>query len=300
MASLIFGRTYRQVALKSMGAMYDIIEKNFKSDVKKMAPLLRQSGLHMTVGEYVSVAMLTTTLAIVFSLYFFSIIFFNLFAFPGIVSLAFTFMMTFLGFAASVAFFYTYPGIRINAIERSIELNLPYLTTHMGTIAGTGVPLPLIFELVGQFQEYGVLAEECRKIARDTRVFGIDILTAMSKAASETPSPHFKELLWAMVSTVRSGGDLRELLLGKSRSFLEIQETAMNSYVEFLGILSEMYIIGFVSAPLFIIILITVMSLITQLPLPASALLALIIYIGMPMAYSMFLVIIKVTRPIGV
>ena len=300
MASLIFNKIYEQLSVKLMSPIYSIIKNNFGDDIKHLEPVLKQTNMHTTVEEYLSVALLTTLLVIIFSGYFFSIVFATVFDFRPIIVFLLTIALSLIGLAASISFFYTYPTIKLNAIRRGIELNLPYMTTHMSTIAGTGVPLPMIFELVGQFKEYGVLAQECRKIARNTEVFGMDILTALNESAANTPSPHFKELLWAMISTIRSGGNLRELLVQKGETFLKAQELTMSAYVDFLGVLSEIYIIGFVSAPLFIIILVTVMSLITTLPIAPTVLLSIIIYILLPIAYTIFLIVIKLTRPVGV
>lgn len=195
--------------------------------------------------------------------------------------------------------FYLYPPYRVDKIKRNIELNIPYAATHMATIAGTGVPMYLIFRIIGNFNEYGEVAKECRRIARNIEVFGYDTITAISNSASETPSPSFKDLLWGVVSIIRTGGDIRSFFVEKARIYMENQKNLEEEYIDNLGLMAEMYTTIFVAGPILFVVMGTIMGSLGGLPLDLGLLFSLVIYILIPIVSVGFIILIDATKPIG-
>ena len=77
-----------------------------------------------------------------------------------------------------------YPSQVAISRNRNIETNLPFVLTHMGAVAESGVPPYIIFKLIGQFEDYGDIALEMRKIVRNVDEFGVDPITAVKAAKS--------------------------------------------------------------------------------------------------------------------
>ena len=85
----------------------------------------------------------------------------------------------------------------------------------MATIAGTGVPPAVIFWSLVEFRRYGEVSRESEKILNDIENFGLDLVQALQRAANRSPSPLFSELLWKMIATIRTGGNLENTCILK-------------------------------------------------------------------------------------
>ena len=57
-------------------------------------------------------------------------------------------------------------------------------------------------------------------INNDTKLFGLDIITALERAVERSPSKNFSELLYGLLSTIRAGGDMNIYLKQKSINFM--------------------------------------------------------------------------------
>ncbi len=295
-----FNKTYRLVAYR---LLFWLIKKLFYpffgKEIEGLRPLMRRSKLFMTVEEYLSTAFMT-------ALIIFPIALVSLFVFLTVVSglsLIISIVLSIV-FAAVVCVglgvaFFIYPSYKVDNIKRDIELNIPYATTHMATIAGTGVPIYTVFKLVSEFKEYGELAKEYGKISRDIEVFGSDVVTAISQSAADTPSAHMKELLWGIVSVIRSGGDLRRFLVEKAVGFMDAQKNLEKQYLDSLSLLAEMYTTIFVAGPILFVVMITVMGSMGNLGLPTDLIMSIVIYVLMPIASIGFIILVEGSKPTG-
>ncbi len=194
----------------------------------------------------------------------------------------------------------SYPSYRLNTIKGEIEKFLPYAVTHMATIAGTGVPPQVIFQMMGSFKEYKMVSYICNRIARNISVFGYDIVTAITEEAKKVPSYKFKDILWSISSTIRSGGDLRQILLEKSKALMEDQRRTLSKYIEFLSMMAEVYATIFVAGTIIIFVMVSVMGVIGGIEIPVKPLLQIFTYLVIPVASIMFIIIIDSTKPTGV
>ncbi|MEM5802256.1 MAG: hypothetical protein QXQ18_02630, partial [Candidatus Aenigmatarchaeota archaeon] len=53
-----------------------------------------------------------------------------------------------------------YPIQKSASRRKNIETNLPFVLTHMGAVAESGVPPYVIFRLIASFEEYGEISKE--------------------------------------------------------------------------------------------------------------------------------------------
>jgi flagellar protein FlaJ len=267
--------------------------------LEALRPFMRRSRLYLTLEEYLSTAFFTTLLIFPIVVTAIFIVFGILYAVTPVVALLFSIIAALAVCAAVAGAFFIYPSYRVDGIKRDIELNLPYATTHMATIAGTGVPIYMVFKMVAEFKEYGELANEFGKISRDIEVFGSDVTSAIEQSAADTPSPHMKELLWGVVAVLRSGGDLRRLLVEKAESFMDAQKNLEKQYLDSLSLLAEMYTTIFVAGPILFVVMITVMGSMGNLGLPTQLILSLVIYVLIPIASVGFIILIEGSKPTG-
>lgn len=207
------------------------------------------------------------------------------------------FVGTFFGIGTFIGF-YTYPKIVIGQRKSDIRNNLPFATMYLSTIAGTGTPPAALFELLGDFEEYGEVSVEAEKISRDIRTFGADATQAIRGAAQRTPSDQFKELLWGINSIITTGGDMRAFLQEKSESYMSDYRRRLDKFTETLSLLVEMYITLVIVGSVFLIIISTIMSAFGSNTLTIVMLQLFTVFIVLPMAAVMFIVIVKGVSPL--
>jgi len=280
---------------------FDIIERIFSNDMREsMKPEMRRAALQMTVEEYFSAAIITSLLMIPIMLFVLMFATTALLGLPNAAALILSLLFSAVSGGAMFALFFIFPKYRTDAIRRNIESNLPYATAHMATIAGTGVPMYLVFKLIGNFPEYGEVSKESRRIARNIEVFGYDTLTALSESATQTPSPSFKDLLWGVVSVIRSGGDARRLLTEKAKEYMDRQKTIEAEYIDSLSIMAEMYITIFVAGPILFMIMMTIMGSMGNIGLPLDVIFSIFIYLLLPAMSVGFIFMLEGSKPVGV
>jgi len=155
-----------------------------------------------------------------------------------------------------------YPLQKMSARKKDIESNLPFVLTHMGAVAESGVPPYVIFKLISQFEEYGEISKEMGKIVRNIETFGTDPLTAVKEVANKTPSDAFKQMLLGFVSTTESGGNIRLYLKNAGEQALFNWRIKRERFLQQLSAYAEFYTGILIAAPLFIIALFSVMNMI--------------------------------------
>ncbi len=210
-------------------------------------------------------------------------------------------MGVFVGVFLAVATFmgfYLYPSIKVGQRRSNIDNNLPFATMYLSTVAGTGTPPAALFQLLGQFDEYGEVSEEARNISRDIYTFGAGTSQALRGAAERTPSDKFKELLWGINSILTTGGDLRSYLQEKSESYMADYRRSLDEYTDTLSLLVEMYITLVIVGSVFLVIISTIMSALGGNTLLIVSLQIFTVIFLLPFAAVMFIVIVKGVSPL--
>lgn len=259
---------------------------------------LLKSNLGFSLTEYVYSMMFTLLLLFVIE-------------FPTIVvitslilkdaAMAFLFSFTITTVILLLVFFlfYTYPSMASGKRRKSIDATLPFGTTYMGTIASSGAPPIAMFRILSQFKEYGELSVEAGKINRDVEAFGMDLLGAIRKTASRTPSEELKELLWGLDTVLSSGGNVGNFLHEKSRSFISEYRRRLEQYSKMLSLLIEVYLTVVLVGSIFFIIMTALMSILggggggTEM----LFLQFMVIFIALPCASIGFIGLLKAISP---
>ena len=157
--------------------------------------------------------------------------------------------------------FYHYPSLEASGRKNKIEQDLPYAITYMQALSST-VTLYTIFRNVYDAADlYGEVSRECGLIVRDVELFGEDLLTAIENTIKVTPSENFRELLNDLALVYRSGGNLTNFFNAKSESYRELARQQMDSLLQFLEMIAEIYVTAFVAGPIAIIIMLVAQNL---------------------------------------
>jgi len=144
---------------------------------------------------------------------------------------------------------------------RDIDENLPHGIYYMLALAHAGLPPREIWASLSDAPVFGSLAVEAMRIRRDLQLFGHDLLTALREAQKRTPSERFAEFLQGAVSTFQSGIELETYLTQKARQYSREDGERQKKDLETMSVMAEAFLVVVVAAPLFLIILLTVMAI---------------------------------------
>lgn len=235
------------------------------------------------------------SILIVFSLVVIDVFFFpvaNLFTDPEYV--IFTYPLT-VGIAvlANVAVYYaiiSYPKLEMRSRKRFIEASLYDMISFMYALHHCGATLYASVHSIAKYADfYGDAAKEFRQVVSDMDFCGYDQFTAIQRLADTTPSDKLRFFLSELSSTYRSIGNAEVFLHGKLQEMQKESEVAQRSYLSSLGAIAEMYITLFVAGPLFVVIVIMVIGLISG---SDPMILAIVVYLMLPIGTVIFLLLL--------
>ena len=257
---------------------------------------IRKANIRITVGEYFSYAALVTM--IITPMMVVSVaMFMGLLKKDPVLAVIFTFFLTPL---FMFIFFYIYPSYLADSRKRAIDSKLPFAVPYMAAMAGAGVPPDAVFDSLARSELYGEIAEEAKNITRDCKFFGRDIVTVLHDYTKLTPSRRFSELLMGITTTVRSGGDLKTYLHNEAENMMVEYRQMMKDFAENLGLFAESYITIPVFGTIFLVIVMSVMTMMgggSLGPLEMGDMMILVVYAGIPGLSVLFLLLIDSIIP---
>ena len=205
---------------------------------------------------------------------------------------------TFFAFLVFV-FIYMWPFSIASVRKKDIETNLPFAINHMSAIAASGVPPYVMFKLLTRFKEYGEVSAESGKIVRNVDTFGLDILTSMKDVIAKTPSLSFKDLLQGILATIQTGGNIQLFLRQKAETALFEYRIAKQKYLELLSAYADIYTAIAIAAPLFLIMVLSIMNMIggQVFGMAIPDVMKIIIFLIIPAMNLAFLAFIHITQP---
>lgn len=286
---------YGKIALHHLGKTLEPHLDLF-SDLKKD---LKMSDMKKTLVEYVTTSVLTCILIFVIEVPVLSLIF-SLLGLSLLFSLFMAFAVSILLSALFFVLFINYPKFKIRDKARAIEKSLPFAGIYLSTIASSRLPPHKIFKIFSTFEEYGEITEEAKRIVADMEMFGMNVYDSLEKAIDRTPSKELRGLFYAMISTLKAGGDLSVYLFEKSQTFLDNYRRKLKEFAHSLSVFLEVYLTVLILGTIFFIILTSVMSGLTGAV--AEDLIYMqffLIFFFVPLISAAFIILIKSASPGG-
>jgi len=167
-------------------------------------------------------------------------------------------------------------------------------------MSSSGVPPDrLFYSLAGEESVAPEISKESKRITRDIEIFGYDILKAIRYASDRSPSERFSKFLDGMSATITSGGDLTFYLSAETKALMKLKEEETKELIEQLGVLAEIFMILGVVAPLFFVVILAILAVISPDAGIGSGFLVMLTYFIMPILLTvMILLISTVSRDI--
>lgn len=183
---------------------------------------------------------------------------------PIIIGLVLSLILSFLLAGLPVLVMYLIPWYRAGEREREIDTMLPYTVTFMYALSRGGANMINILRTVSESEDvYGEASNEFKMIIRDMEFFDTDLRSALRSAANTSPSSNFTDFVDDLISIVDTGGDIQSFLYDKTEESLLEARREQETFLDTLSLMAEIYVTTFVAGPLFVIIIITLMALIS-------------------------------------
>ncbi|MEM0448381.1 MAG: type II secretion system F family protein [Methanomassiliicoccales archaeon] len=252
---------YQQFCWRTLGRM---VKMRAKPNPKLELSLL-QAHMRMRPEEYMAYVWMTTILvgmiAAVIAITL-GATFVALLGIDAAFVLIFSVMIVMLPPLMTYMILISSPGSKAKARARDIDKRIGAAMSFISAMASADVNVDVIFKELSRQDIYGEIKNEAEWITRDTELLGIDILTAISKAAQRTPSSKFQEFLQGVVTTSTSGGQLKPYFLQKAEQFEKEAKLEMRSQLETLGLMAESFVTVVVAFPLFLIVIMAIMAIV--------------------------------------
>lgn len=267
------------------------ISKHYtKKYLKQKNINLEKANIAMIFDEYLSKSLMTVIIGFLFTLIF-----------GLIINLSFFSLTTFLAFLVLIIiiplglweFYQVYPRYVIKKRGQNIDRFLPYAINFISTMAVAGVSPLEIFRSISSIDSYGELQVESKKIVKRIDTMGFDNISALKYAIDVSPSKRFKTFLQGMVGTIQSGTDLHVYLSNIVENYLEDEFIERKKNLEMLSVVAEIFVISIVAFPLFLVIIMSIMSFLIGPPNFTVDTMFIFAFLILPVAYCGFYFLIK-------
>lgn len=285
---------FLKVSMRMFGSLTEYLAPyfpNLKNDLKK-------AKFRMSVEEYMGGGILFSFLLFLIELPLLSFIFgliFQNFLFGFLTSITMSFFLLAIFFVSYV----NYPKAVMRERATKIDRTLPFASLYLSTVASSKLPLSKIFEIFSKYSKYGELSDELGQIENEISIFGIDVNTALERAIERTPSKNLKELLYGILATNKSGGDLSIYLSEKSKSFMNSYKRSLYEFAHQLAVYIEIYLTSIVLGAIFFVILTAILAGISGAASNIISLQFFLIFLFLPLISTVFLLLIRASTPGG-
>ncbi len=189
------------------------------------------------------------------------------------------------------------PELRVASRAGDIDAKIPYAINFIATMASAGAPPERIFSSLARQPIYGEVAHEAAWISRDMNVLGLDVITAIGDAVGRTPSAKFQDFLQGAITTLSTGGDLKDYFNNKAEQYMLDNRQVQQQFLESLGVLAESFVVVVVAAPLFLMVILSTMSSLGGDPASMIKIGYILVLAMLPLAQAGFAFTLKVSTP---
>lgn len=192
----------------------------------------------------------------------------------------------------------TSPSSKAKARKKDIDAHLPYATNFITAMASAHATPQVIFKSLGSQEKiYGEVSKEAAWIYRDMSALGCDLITAIKRAVERSPSEKFQEFLQGIIGTLTAGGQLKSYLSGRAEYYMRENRREQKDFMDGIGVLAESYIVVGVAMPLFLIIMLVVMSWVGGMAALSIMMFILVVFLILPVIHVAYAGLIYMMTP---
>lgn len=195
--------------------------------------------------------------------------------------------------------FILYPLYRRSQRGKEIDANLVYTTGYMGVLSAGGISIERIFERVTQVERHPPIKDLAKRLIANIKMLGLNVTSSLADITLRSPSETFSKLLIGITNTVKTSGDLKNLLTFETKSLLHAKREQLKKTLGTLISLGEIYIAAMVMGPIVFIVMITILSVMGNVAFGLSPVdqLNLLVFFGLPTISTIFIIILNGVLP---
>jgi flagellar protein FlaJ len=277
---------------------YQYIGRYFEDRLDRFEDLrraLRKAGMDISLRMYLSMAVFNALVgAIAVGLIFTILVFLFPFIHPSFIPIT-----AILAGITIYVIALILPTTRIGERKRKLEASLPTAASYMAAMSSAGVTPDEIFYSLSR-EEIGLfVSEDAKKISRDIKVFGLDIIRALENASRRSPSAKYSSFLEGINATNTSGGDLQSYFENASRTLMRDKIQDEKAFVELLGLFAELFLVACIVTPTFAVVLVAMVAL--QGAMDHTGLVTIVLALALflvPILQSMIIVLVDGSQPV--
>jgi flagellar protein FlaJ len=276
--------------------LFGDLAKNIEPYFPDLKEELKRADLKFSPQEYIANALFASLLTFIVTLPFlaFSISLASAsFLFGYLTSITLTIVLPIIVFLI----YLNYPKSIIKEREKKIDAYLPFSSLYFSSILSAGLPLHKAIKNFIEFSGHESVANEMKKIVEDVEFFGLDIVSALERAVNRTPSRKFREFLYGILATIRSGGNVYTFVKERTTDFFIDYRRSLSEFAHSMTIYTEIYLVAVVLGTIFFIILTSVVSALGGATQNILGLQLFMIFIFLPMISILFLFLVKKAQP---
>ena len=156
------------------------------------------------------------------------------------------------------------PQMRSSSRGKKIDENLGSALAFISAMSNADVPINTIMVKLSRMNEYGEVSREASKIANRTELMGMDIFSAIEEVARKSPSVEWQKFLQGAVTASAAGARLKPYFVNKAMEYQNMLRVSLKKNSESVSVFAETYVTIGVAFPLFLIVILAVMSVIAR------------------------------------
>ncbi|MEK6885492.1 MAG: type II secretion system F family protein [Nanoarchaeota archaeon] len=189
--------------------------------------------------------------------------------------------------------FYFYPSSTRKGLEKQINQELPFLVIYMAAISTSGIEPSKLFNILVVSKDYPSTGREIKKLTNYINFYGYDLVSALKAVSKNCPSERLALLFDGLATTITSGGALVDFLSKHSESLLFDYRLEREKYTHIAETFMNIYISVVIAAPMIMMMLFIMMSLIgfgdSGVSVGTIGILAILVISGLNMGFIIFL-----------
>jgi len=228
---------------------------------RELEKIYVKSGIKMFFEDYMKIFKFSPFIAAFSTFTLFTVLHFLFLRYNIVLSLL---LATIPGLIAGLLTFLVityYPLLMMKNRASSIDATLTYTLAFMAALAAGGLSVIDIFSELLEVEENRDIKEEAAAFLKDTTLGGLDVSTALERAAKRSPSRMLERIFEGIRQTIITSGNLTGFLEFIVERLIDEKRRMLLELSNALGLLSEAYITLMVAGPVIFAIILGLASM---------------------------------------
>jgi len=182
---------------------------------------------------------------------------------PPEIGVLFVILFTMAGFLGAFGMMYMYPAMNAKSRATKLMNELPYYIGYMSTLSASGLGIEGVFRAIAREDSKEAIVVDAQNFTRNLDMLGLDAISGLQDLIYRAPPGTYNEMLEGLVSTVQSGGSLKDYFIATAKVQMEEKQLMIKKMTASLGIVAELYTILLIVFPLLAVIMLSIMAIMT-------------------------------------